>query len=78
MGTCVRPPGNGSGGSTSKEHHSTMTFPIKKSSNGQWFFNVIASNGSTLATSETYWNKQDAKSAAQSIINQAGGGRIIE
>jgi uncharacterized protein YegP (UPF0339 family) len=55
-----------------------VTFPIKKSSNGQYFFNVVASNGSTLATSETYWNKQDARSAAQSIINQAGSGQIID
>ncbi|SDO80957.1 YegP family protein [Lentzea jiangxiensis] len=55
-----------------------MKFPLLQASNGQWFFRVVARNGLTLAHSETYWNKSDARSAAQTIINQAGGGQIVE
>lgn len=55
-----------------------MIFRVRPSSNGQWYFSIIASNSKTLAHSETYWNKSDAKSAAQSIINEAGSGSIEE
>jgi uncharacterized protein YegP (UPF0339 family) len=36
----------------------------------------VAANSQTLAHSETYWNRSDAVSAAQVIINQAGNGTI--
>lgn len=62
----------------SREESTTMKFPILKSTNGQWFFRIVARNGATLAHSENYWNKADARSAAQTIINQAGGGEIVE
>lgn len=55
-----------------------MIFKILKSTNDQWFFRIVSSNGNTLAHSETYWNKADARSAAQTIINEAGQGRIEE
>ncbi len=55
-----------------------MRFPIKPSSNGQWYFRVVASNNKTLAHSETYWNKSDAGRPAQSIIDEAGTGTIEE
>lgn len=55
-----------------------MRFTILRSTNDQWFFRVVARNGATLAHSETYWNKADARSAAQIIINEAGGGEIVE
>jgi uncharacterized protein len=31
-----------------------MRFVVKKASNGQYRFNLVASNGQVLATSETY------------------------
>lgn len=52
-----------------------MKFVIKPSS-GQWYFTIVATNGRVLASSERYWNMSDAISAAQTIINQAGGGTI--
>ncbi|MFT7835167.1 YegP family protein [Saccharothrix sp. BKS2] len=55
-----------------------MVFKILRSTSNQWFFRIVASNGATLAHSETYVNKSDARSAAQTIINQAGGSRIEE
>ncbi|WP_410655249.1 YegP family protein [Amycolatopsis sp. lyj-112] len=44
----------------------------------QWYFNIIATNGNVLATSERYHNKSDAVHAAQLIINQASGGTITQ
>lgn len=55
-----------------------MKFRVRPSTNGQWYFSVIARNGRTLAHSETYWNKSDAKSAAQTIIREAGAGSVEE
>lgn len=53
-----------------------MTFQIRQSTNKQWFFRIVASNGKTLAHSENYWNRSDAVHAAQLIINNAAGGKI--
>ncbi|MCU1685322.1 MAG: hypothetical protein JWQ81_6061 [Amycolatopsis sp.] len=52
-----------------------MTFKIT-SSGAQWYFNIISTNHNVLATSERYWNRGDAVHAAQTIIDQAGGGSI--
>ena len=40
---------------------------MKKSSNGQFRFNLIASNGQIVATSETYERKQSALDTVASI-----------
>lgn len=54
----------------------SVKFPIK-SSGTQWYFTIVSTNGRVLASSERYWNKADAVSAAQTIIDQAGGGTIV-
>ena len=46
-----------------------MRFVVKKTSNGQYRFNLVASNGQTVATSETYTRKQ---SAIDTIESTAG------
>lgn len=48
-----------------------MTARVFKSTNGQYFVRVVASNGAILAHSETYVSKQSAINCAQII---AGGG----
>ncbi len=53
-----------------------MTFKIRRSTNAQYYFTINATNGQTLATSETYWNKADCVAAAQSIKGSAGGATI--
>lgn len=50
-----------------------MICRVLRANNGQYFVRVIASNGLTLAHSETYWNKADALNCA-SII--AAGGSV--
>lgn len=44
----------------------------------EWYFKIVARNGRTLAHSEGYRNKTDARHAAQTIIDQAGSGTIEE
>jgi uncharacterized protein YegP (UPF0339 family) len=53
-----------------------VKYQIKKSSNGQFRFNVVASNGQVLATSETYVKKASAISAIESIKKNAAGADI--
>ena len=53
-----------------------MKFQIKKTSNDQYRFNIVATNGQILATSETYTRKQSAKDTIASIIKSAGGATI--
>ncbi|HZN71519.1 MAG TPA: YegP family protein [Micromonosporaceae bacterium] len=48
-----------------------MKFQIKKTSNDQYRFNLIASNGQVLATSGTYTRKQSAKDTIGSIRHSA-------
>lgn len=42
-------------------------FEIKKSTNGQFFFNLKAGNGEVILTGETYSSKQAAESGIASI-----------
>jgi uncharacterized protein YegP (UPF0339 family) len=44
-----------------------VKFQIKKTSNNQYRFNIVAGNGQVLATSETYVQKASAASAIESI-----------
>ena len=56
-----------------------MKFVIKKSAKtGQFWFNIVASNGQVLATSEQYTAKASAVSAIESIQKSAGSAPIVE
>ena len=48
-----------------------MKFEVKKSSNGQFRFNLVAGNGQVVATSETYAAKQSALDTIESIRKNA-------
>jgi uncharacterized protein YegP (UPF0339 family) len=48
-----------------------MKYQIKRTSNNQYRFNIVATNGQVLATSETYVAKASAKSAVESIKKNA-------
>ena len=53
-----------------------VKFQIKKTSNGQYRFNIIASNGQVIATSETYTRKQSAKDTIESIKKGADAATV--
>jgi uncharacterized protein YegP (UPF0339 family) len=55
-----------------------MKFVVKKTSNGQFRFNLVASNGQVLATSETYTRKNSALDTIASIQKNAGTATIDE
>lgn len=53
-----------------------MKFVVKKASNGQFRFNMVASNGQVVATSETYQRKSSALDTITSIQKNAGGATV--
>ena len=55
-----------------------MKFQIVKgkSATEPYFWRIVASNGQTLAVSETYAAKASAKSAVDSVIKSAGGATV--
>jgi uncharacterized protein YegP (UPF0339 family) len=53
-----------------------MRFVVKKTSNGQFRFNMVASNGQVVATSESYTRKASAIDSIQSIQKNAAGATI--
>jgi uncharacterized protein YegP (UPF0339 family) len=53
-----------------------MKFVVKKTSNGQFRFNLVAGNGQTVATSETYTRKASALEAIESIKKNAAGATV--
>lgn len=55
-----------------------MKFVINRSTNWQYYFNIVSSNGQILCTSETYTTKQSAESTIQSIKDYANGAAIVD
>lgn len=53
-----------------------MKFLIKKTSNGQFRFNIVATNGQVVATSETYARKQSALDTIDSIKGKVASATI--
>jgi uncharacterized protein len=53
-----------------------VKFVIKKSSDGQFRFTLVASNGQVVATSETYSRKASAMSTIASIQKNAASAAI--
>ena len=53
-----------------------MKFVVKKTSNEQFRFNLVASNGQIVATSETCTRKQSALDTIESIKNNAAAASI--
>ena len=55
-----------------------MKIEIRHSTNGQYYWRIVASNGEPLAHSETYRHKADARSAAESVKANAAGAPVID
>jgi uncharacterized protein YegP (UPF0339 family) len=64
--------GAGRGWIPGRSKMQTMKSVVKKTSNGQFRFNLVASNGQVVATSETYARKQSALDTIASIQKNAG------
>jgi uncharacterized protein YegP (UPF0339 family) len=53
-----------------------MKFVVKKTSNGQFRFTLVAGNGQVVATSESYTRKASALETIASIQKNAGGADV--
>ena len=53
-----------------------MRFVVKKTSNDQFRFNIVASNGQVVATSETYTRKAAAMDTIRSLQKSAGNASV--
>ncbi|HUK68307.1 MAG TPA: YegP family protein [Streptosporangiaceae bacterium] len=48
-------------------------FELKKGRSGKYHFNLLASNGQVIATSETYESKRSALNGIESVKTNAPG-----
>lgn len=55
-----------------------MKIWIRDSANRQYYFELLADNNRTLASSETYWNKSDCIDAARLIKRDAADAPIYD
>jgi uncharacterized protein YegP (UPF0339 family) len=55
---------------------SRMKFVLKKTSNDQFRFNLVASNGQVVATSETYARKASALQTIESMKKNVSGATV--
>ena len=53
-----------------------MKFVMKRTSNDQYRFNLVASNGQVVATSETYTRKASALDTIESMKKNVGSASI--
>ena len=53
-----------------------MKFVVKKASNGEFRFNLVASNGQVVATSESYKQRASAMNTIESIQKNAGSATV--
>jgi uncharacterized protein YegP (UPF0339 family) len=53
-----------------------MKFVVKRTSNQEFRFNLVAGNGQVVATSESYKQKASAMNTIASIQKSAGGASI--
>ena len=53
-------------------------FVVKKTSNGQFRFNLKAGNGEVIATSESYTTKAAALKGVESVKANAAGAEVVD
>jgi uncharacterized protein len=54
-----------------------MTFKVLKTSSGNWYWHLIASNGQKVATAgESFASKANAERAAENVKKNAGSAGI--
>jgi uncharacterized protein len=51
-------------------------FVLKKGTSGKFHFNLVASNGQTIATSEAYESKESALHGIESVKTNAPGAEL--
>ena len=62
-----------SGSSEQKSSKTAGKFVLKKGTTGKFHFNLLASNGQVIATSESYESKASALNGIESVKKHAAG-----
>ena len=55
-----------------------MRFVIKKAQNGQFWWQIVSSNGQVMAASETMTRKQSCLDAIASVRQSAGDAEVVD
>ena len=53
-------------------------FEIRKSTDDQFYFVLVAPNNEVIATSETYTSKQNCQNGVDSVVKNAGTAEIVD
>lgn len=64
--------------SVKKNSQNESNFELKQSSSGKWMFNLKASNGQVIGTSQMYADQSGAKNGIQSVMTNAPDAEIKE
>ena len=64
--------------SVKKNSQEENKFDRKTSTNGKYFFNLKASNGQTIGTSEMYESESGRDNGIESVMRNAGGAILVE
>jgi uncharacterized protein YegP (UPF0339 family) len=51
---------------------------VRKSKNGQFWWQIVAGNGEVMAASEQMVNKQSCLSAIESVMEKAGDAEVVD
>jgi uncharacterized protein YegP (UPF0339 family) len=55
-----------------------VKFVVRKSKNGQFWWQIVAGNGEVMAASEQMVNKQSCLSAIESVMEKAGDAEVVD
>lgn len=64
--------------SVKKNAQNESNFELKQGASGKWMFNLKASNGQVIGTSQQYENEAGAKNGIQSVINNTSDAEVKE
>ena len=64
--------------SVKKNSQEEKRFEIKTASNGQPFFNLLATNGQIIGSSQMYANELNMKNGIASVMNNAPDAEIVD
>ncbi len=64
--------------SVKKNSQDESMFELKQSDSGKWMFNLKASNGQVIGTSQMYESEAGAKNGIQSVANHAPDASVKE
>lgn len=64
--------------SVKKNAQDASNFELKEASSGKWMFNLKASNGQIIGTSQMYESQSGAQNGIESVMNNAPEAEVVE